>query len=473
MGSNVTTMAGVFKEEMSEANSMRLGLTGNRIAGKMGESSRVVETKPPDQEYIPILRVPTIEAARNVFFITGTKTSPHRVHTTRPSEMLAQEFKRVLDLESLEDLWYPTSLIAWSYQVIQKFVDHHTDTIDEPVVSPFELLAAARFGEAQLRGASEDVMRTVLKELSSMRFRTQQQWKKLVNPHHLVRKVFATDFKGNMIQFVEPRHNGKVILIHEFHLPDRALEIMQFAFDQIDILMSQDMQRIRHQAFVSPVDVNDLDEDDRACPICLLDYEMEKSQKNGRYTPRYDCLRDNQQPVKLTCGHIFGTTCIEKWLYENNSCCMCRAILIGEGRKMQSVAQEELMAITTYDEGRAFMYYEDIEWNPNSHDDIMRIIQSGDIMVAIYFLEEQLKRLKEIDLRLGVPRSNTSTPVAEWMNKDWLMFAENSIELLNLFNRYYTSDHRRISSSDDFKMFKRLSKSITEMLNTHSKRWQL
>ncbi|KAH7064001.1 hypothetical protein BKA63DRAFT_608760 [Paraphoma chrysanthemicola] len=36
---------------------------------------------------------------------------------------------------------------------------------------------------------------------------------------------------------------------------------------------------------------------------------------------------DAEDPVALACGHIFGTTCIEKWTSINSTCPMCRADL--------------------------------------------------------------------------------------------------------------------------------------------------
>jgi hypothetical protein len=43
-----------------------------------------------------------------------------------------------------------------------------------------------------------------------------------------------------------------------------------------------------------------------------------------------------EDPVQLVCGHVFGTTCIEKWVRTNSTCPLCRAQL-----NFQSKTDEE------------------------------------------------------------------------------------------------------------------------------------
>ena len=47
-------------------------------------------------------------------------------------------------------------------------------------------------------------------------------------------------------------------------------------------------------------------EDYELCPVCLDENEL------------------NKDFTRLPCKHCFHTTCIEKWLLENNDCPMCK-----------------------------------------------------------------------------------------------------------------------------------------------------
>jgi hypothetical protein len=233
--------------------------------------------------------------------------------------------------------------------------------------------------------------------------------------------------------------------------------------------MSQEMGRIQHQAFVGPIDVEDLQEGDRACPICLMEYEMENcdENENTHNFQLYDCMKDNRQPVKLTCGHIFGTTCIEKWLSKHDTCCMCRATVKGDNRKPAPIPQEQLSAITTFDEARHLMYYEDIAWNEEYHDDIREVIQLRCFGV-VDMLEQQFELLKEIDLRLGTQAANTSRPIAKWMRRDWLIFSQNAWAVLDLIvaHNEYTFSQGELPSSE----MPPLMRSVLEMLFTNAER---
>lgn len=66
------------------------------------------------------------------------------------------------------------------------------------------------------------------------------------------------------------------------------------------------------------VNINDLDKDDRQCNICTAPY------RSGE---------DQERPIRLPCGHVFGRDCILEWLspFEkeyHNSCPTCRANIV-------------------------------------------------------------------------------------------------------------------------------------------------
>lgn len=60
---------------------------------------------------------------------------------------------------------------------------------------------------------------------------------------------------------------------------------------------------------------SDLEEDAKECPICYRDY----------YTG--DAENEMETPVKIQCGHVYGSKCLDKWIQENDSCPTCRAKL--------------------------------------------------------------------------------------------------------------------------------------------------
>ncbi|KAI9803482.1 MAG: hypothetical protein M1825_001825 [Sarcosagium campestre] len=61
------------------------------------------------------------------------------------------------------------------------------------------------------------------------------------------------------------------------------------------------------------LDMNDLDKDDRTCPICMERF-CEPEPTEGKI----------ENPVRLPCGHVFGDICIKTWLREHCTCPSCR-----------------------------------------------------------------------------------------------------------------------------------------------------
>ena len=58
------------------------------------------------------------------------------------------------------------------------------------------------------------------------------------------------------------------------------------------------------------VPFDDLAEESKTCPICMEAFEN---------------TEHPEVPVRLPCSHIFGKSCISKWI-SNNSCPLCRAV---------------------------------------------------------------------------------------------------------------------------------------------------
>jgi hypothetical protein len=76
-----------------------------------------------------------------------------------------------------------------------------------------------------------------------------------------------------------------------------------------------------------------------------------------------------EEPVQLVCGHVFGATCIEKWVRTNSTCPLCRAEL-----KSQSIIDEEAAL-------EAFSYHDDFSW----HDEVGYDSDTDGVSEAEYF----------------------------------------------------------------------------------------
>lgn len=65
-----------------------------------------------------------------------------------------------------------------------------------------------------------------------------------------------------------------------------------------------------------------LQQEQHRCPVCLLDYELD------------------EEVLKLPCTHVFHQDCIETWLKQANTCCVCRHELPKQDDSSSSVSQE-------------------------------------------------------------------------------------------------------------------------------------
>ena len=70
------------------------------------------------------------------------------------------------------------------------------------------------------------------------------------------------------------------------------------------------------------VDMETLDKDDQNCSICRVEYSSSSSASDQQEDPV-------ETPVRLPCGHVFGTQCLKAWLTHaagagNKTCPTCR-----------------------------------------------------------------------------------------------------------------------------------------------------
>lgn len=96
---------------------------------------------------------------------------------------------------------------------------------------------------------------------------------------------------------------------------------IQFSPSQVDEILQTSAR----------VEINTFEADELNCSICKLEYGTERG--NAMSTEQSASGSDQglpgeeapEQPVKLSCGHIFGEWCIKTWLLEQSaSCPICR-----------------------------------------------------------------------------------------------------------------------------------------------------
>lgn len=90
---------------------------------------------------------------------------------------------------------------------------------------------------------------------------------------------------------------------------------------------------------------------DRRCAICCDKFHISSSNSNvappaGDTEPWLQ--KSNEFPVRLSYGHVFGESCIRKWLRTADSCPLCRARLTRD-----SQTSETLTAFVS--NGRAYL----------------------------------------------------------------------------------------------------------------------
>ena len=72
-----------------------------------------------------------------------------------------------------------------------------------------------------------------------------------------------------------------------------------------------------------------IDPEEQDCPICSVMYQCFSS------TP-LPTDEDQELPVKLLCGHVFGRDCITRWLHKQDACPKCRAHVLPLTRQQRA-----------------------------------------------------------------------------------------------------------------------------------------
>ena len=101
------------------------------------------------------------------------------------------------------------------------------------------------------------------------------------------------------------------------------------------------------QQYLTPVTTSTLAPEDRICGICTEAYHDTPSQEQEK--------EPQHTPVKLPCGHVFGSECITSWLSpetgKSNTCPMCRLELFPAQQPPRTIGdgQGEWIRVDTAD----------------------------------------------------------------------------------------------------------------------------
>ncbi|ORY12081.1 hypothetical protein BCR34DRAFT_651644 [Clohesyomyces aquaticus] len=78
---------------------------------------------------------------------------------------------------------------------------------------------------------------------------------------------------------------------------------------------------------IKPINPFDLEDDNEKCHMCLEEYIPSTCEPTGYLSELPFCpTLEGEEPVRLQCGHVFGSHCIKAWFNEpkKNTCPMCR-----------------------------------------------------------------------------------------------------------------------------------------------------
>ena len=110
----------------------------SRVEGTVEELIDIIENMLADQEHYCILNSPSKAAMEGAITLTGDTN--RSIRPTRPSDELVREFGKAANLHGLEDLWYPPTLIAWSFGIITRYMNRHSDGAIPPDVLLHDIL---------------------------------------------------------------------------------------------------------------------------------------------------------------------------------------------------------------------------------------------------------------------------------------------------------------------------------------------
>lgn len=261
---------------------------------------------------------------------------------TRPNPLLRTMFARNTNVLWLTKLWYPTNATEWCLALLNTLTPggcYYNYQLKADV-----LLAAARFGEAQLYGSSDRVMLTTLVELETGVCQSFKEWRRtILSPYSqrsggrmkghytIAPDCGILDCGERDFLLVHPEKNDgiQLLIINGTRLPHLAQEGMRQLSNLIREYRIGKVIERRKQAIRGFIDVRTLMEHDQQCPICFerTDTRCETWCKHNFKS------RPHHHPVKTTCGHIFGLTCLDDWLYSSRSCPTCRRVLYATGRR--------------------------------------------------------------------------------------------------------------------------------------------
>ena len=265
-----------------------------------------------------------------------------RPSPTRPKPLLRTMFAQNTNVLWLTKLWYPMNATEWCLALLNTLTPggcYYSYQLRADV-----LLAAARFGEAQLYGMPDRIMLTTLVELETGVCQSFREWRRtLLSPYSQKsgeqmreRYTMAPDCglldcgeRDFLIVQPEKTDGIQLCIVNGKRLPHLAQEGMRQLSNLIREYRVGKVIERRKQAIRGFIDVMALVEHDQQCPICFerMDTRCETWCKHDFKS------KPHHHPVKTTCGHIFGLTCLDDWLYSSRSCPTCRRVLYATDRR--------------------------------------------------------------------------------------------------------------------------------------------
>lgn len=96
---------------------------------------------------------------------------------------------------------------------------------------------------------------------------------------------------------------------------------------------------------LSHLNTSKIPQADRACAICLHEYQTCSIEDYSLQDPREISQEETRElPTELPCGHHFGHVCCFRWLSAHNTCPLCRSVLfeLPPDTRTNSVLEERM-----------------------------------------------------------------------------------------------------------------------------------
>jgi hypothetical protein len=202
-------------------------------------------------------------------------------------------------------------------------------------ISPTTLLAAARFGEAQLYGLSDQDFILIMVELTTGHFRTHDEWRDTLLRQYI---EDPAERARQRLTMERDKVNSEYVLCRPIQGQPEGVEFLTVNGTRLRHFAQQASRELanivrearpgtitarRQQAITEFLSMKELKEADRSCTICFEPTEGYCATMDAEVIEG----KSHHHPVKTVCGHIFGLTCLDRWMSLSSGCPICRRTL--------------------------------------------------------------------------------------------------------------------------------------------------